>query len=288
MRQLKISNKITSRESIALEKYLSDIGKIDLLTPEDEARLAAEIREGVPGALEKLTRANLRFVVSVAKQYQNQGLSLADLINEGNVGLIKAAKRFDETRGFKFISYAVWWIRQSIMQAIVEYSRLVRMPNNKAAGYTKVTQAIASFQQEFERDPEPEELAEVLGISLQDVQRALSGRMRHLSFDAPVAGDDSDITMLDTLPTDEQSNPDRKIMGESLTKEIAANLNMLAPRERTVLACYFGLDGEQQLNLEEIGDRFDLTRERVRQIKERAIRRLRRSQSRNALKNYLG
>ena len=288
MRQLKISNKITSRESIALEKYLSDIGKIDLLTPEDEARLAADIREGVPGALEKLTRANLRFVVSVAKQYQNQGLSLADLINEGNVGLIKAAKRFDETRGFKFISYAVWWIRQSIMQAIVEYSRLVRMPNNKAAGYTKVTKAIASFQQEFERDPEPEELADVLGISLQDVQRALSGRMRHLSFDAPVAGDDSDITMLDTLPTDEQSNPDRKIMGESLTKEISANLNMLAPRERTVLACYFGLDGEQQLNLEEIGDRFDLTRERVRQIKERAIRRLRRSQSRNALKNYLG
>ena len=288
MRQLKISNKITSRESIALEKYLSDIGKIDLLTPEQEATLAAQIREGVPGALEKLTQANLRFVVSVAKQYQNQGLSLADLINEGNVGLIKAAKRFDETRGFKFISYAVWWIRQSIMQAIVEYSRLVRMPNNKAAGYTKVTQAIASFQQEFERDPEPEELADVLGISVSDVERALSGRMRHLSFDAPVAGDDSDITMLDTLSTDEQSNPDRKIMGESLTKEIITNLNMLAPRERTVLACYFGLDGERQLNLEEIGDRFDLTRERVRQIKERAIRRLRRGQSRNALKNYLG
>lgn len=288
MRQLKISNKITSRESIALEKYLSDIGKIDLLTPEDEASLAAQIREGDELALEKLTRANLRFVVSVAKQYQNQGLSLADLINEGNVGLIKAAKRFDETRGFKFISYAVWWIRQSIMQAIVEYSRLVRMPNNKAAGYTKVTKAIAAFQQEFERDPEPEELADVLNISVPEVERALSGRMRHLSFDAPVAGDDSDITMLDTLPTDEKSNPDLKIMAESLTKEVVANLNMLAPRERTVLACYFGLDGEQQLNLEEIGDRFDLTRERVRQIKERAIRRLRRSQSRDALKNYLG
>ena len=288
MRQLKISNKITSRESIALEKYLSDISKIDLLTPEDEARLAGQIRAGDETALEKLTRANLRFVVSVAKQYQNQGLSLADLINEGNVGLIKAAKRFDETRGFKFISYAVWWIRQSIMAAIVEYSRLVRMPNNKAAGYTKVTQAIAAFQQQFERDPEPEELAEVLDISLADVQRALSGRMRHLSFDAPVAGDDSDITMLDTLPTDEQSNPTRGVMAESLTKEIVANLNMLAPRERTVLACYFGLDGEQQLNLEEIGDRFDLTRERVRQIKERAIRRLRRSRNRDALKNYLG
>jgi RNA polymerase primary sigma factor len=288
MRQLKISNKITSRESIALEKYLTDIGKIDLLTPEDEAHLAARIREGDQEALERLTKANLRFVVSVAKQYQNQGLSLSDLINEGNVGLIKAAKRFDETRGFKFISYAVWWIRQSIMQAIVEYSRLVRMPNNKSAGYTKVTQAIASFQQEFERDPEPEELAEVLNISVSDVQRALRGRMRHLSFDAPVAGDDSDITMLDTLPNDADSNPDLKVMDESLSKEIVNNLNLLAPRERAVLASYFGLDGEEQLNLEEIGDRFDLTRERVRQIKERAIRRLRRSRNKNLLRSYLG
>ncbi|PPK88719.1 RNA polymerase RpoS-like sigma 38 subunit [Neolewinella xylanilytica] len=288
MRQLKISNKITSRESIALEKYLTDIGKIDLLTPEDEAALAARIREGDQVALERLTKANLRFVVSVAKQYQNQGLSLSDLINEGNVGLIKAAKRFDETRGFKFISYAVWWIRQSIMQAIVEYSRLVRMPNNKAAGYTKVTEAIATFQQEFERDPEPEELAEMLQISVADVNRAMRGRMRHLSFDAPVAGDDSDITMLDTLPNDEDSNPDLKVMGESLSKEVVANLNLLAPRERAVLAAYFGLDGEEQLNLEEIGDRFDLTRERVRQIKERAIRRLRRSRNKNLLRSYLG
>jgi len=288
MRQLKISNKITSRESIALEKYLSDIGKIDLLTPEDEAALAARIREGDQAALERLTKANLRFVVSVAKQYQNQGLSLADLINEGNVGLIKAAKRFDETRGFKFISYAVWWIRQSIMQAIVEYSRLVRMPNNKAAGYSKVTKAIAGFQQEFERDPEPEELADLLDVSLADVERALRGRMRHLSFDAPVAGDDSDITMLDTLSSDGDSNPDMNIMSESLAKEITAGLNRLAPRERTVLACYFGLDGEEQLNLEEIGDRFDLTRERVRQIKERAIRRLRRSRHKDLLKSYLG
>ena len=288
MRQLKISNKITSRESIALEKYLTDIGKIDLLTPEDEAELAARIRQGDQVALERLTKANLRFVVSVAKQYQNQGLSLSDLINEGNVGLIKAAKRFDETRGFKFISYAVWWIRQSIMQAIVEYSRLVRMPNNKAAGYTKVTEAIASFQQEFEREPEPEELAEMLQISVADVNRAMRGRMRHLSFDAPVAGDDSDITMLDTLPNDENSNPDLKVMGESLSKEVVANLNLLAPRERAVLAAYFGLDGEEQLNLEEIGDSFDLTRERVRQIKERAIRRLRRSRNKNLLRSYLG
>ena len=288
MRQLKISNKITSRESIALEKYLTDIGKIDLLTPEDEAELAGRIRQGDQVALERLTKANLRFVVSVAKQYQNQGLSLSDLINEGNVGLIKAAKRFDETRGFKFISYAVWWIRQSIMQAIVEYSRLVRMPNNKAAGYTKVTEAIASFQQEFEREPEPEELADLLKISVADVDRAMRGRMRHLSFDAPVAGDDSDITMLDTLPNDEDSNPDLKVMGESLSKEVVANLNLLAPRERAVLAAYFGLDGEEQLNLEEIGDRFDLTRERVRQIKERAIRRLRRSRNKNLLRSYLG
>jgi RNA polymerase primary sigma factor len=288
MRQLKISNKITSRESIALEKYLSDIGKISLLTPEDEASLAARIREGDQLALERLTKANLRFVVSVAKQYQNQGLSLADLINEGNVGLIKAAKRFDETRGFKFISYAVWWIRQSIMQAIVEYSRLVRMPNNKAAGYTKVTRAIASFQQEFERDPEPEELADLRLVALCAFPRALSGRMRHLSFDAPVAGDDSDITMLDTLHSDNETNPDLKIMSESLSKEITANLNMLAPRERMVLASYFGLDGEKQLNLEEIGERFDLTRERVRQIKERAIRRLRRSRNKHLLQSYLG
>ncbi|MBC6993232.1 RNA polymerase sigma factor RpoD/SigA [Neolewinella lacunae] len=288
MRQLKISNKITSRESIALEKYLTDIGRIDLLTPEDEAQLAVRIREGDQAALERLTKANLRFVVSVAKQYQNQGLSLADLINEGNVGLIKAAKRFDETRGFKFISYAVWWIRQSIMQAIVEYSRLVRMPNNKAAGYNKVSEAIASFQQKYEREPEPEELAEMLNVTLADVERALSGRMRHLSFDAPVAGDDSEITMLDTLASDGQNHPDVKIMHESLSKEVLANLSLLAPRERTVLACYFGLDGETQLNLEEIGERFDLTRERVRQIKERAIRRLRRNRNNSLLKGYLG
>lgn len=288
MRQLKISNKVTNRESIALEKYLTDIGKIDLLTPEEEAELAGRIREGDDLALERLTKANLRFVVSVAKQYQNQGLSLPDLINEGNVGLIKAAKRFDETRGFKFISYAVWWIRQSIMHAIVEYSRIVRMPNNKAAGYNKVTQAIASFQQEFERDPEAQELADILNVSLADVERAMRGRMRHVSFDAPVAGDDSDITMLDTLPNHEHSNPDLKVMDESLVKEITANLSQLAPRERAVLAAYFGLDGQQQLNLEEIGDRFDLTRERVRQIKERAIRRLRRSRNRNLLRSYLG
>ena len=288
MRQLKINNKITSRESIALDKYLTDINKIGLLSPEEEAALASRIREGDEQALEKLTKANLRFVVSVAKQYQNQGLSLSDLINEGNLGLMKAAKRFDETRGFKFISYAVWWIRQSIMQAIVEYSRLVRMPNNKAAGYSKVSQAIMSFVQAHEREPEPEELAEYMDVSLRDVEHAMLGRMRHLSFDAPVAGDDSDMTMLDLMSTGGDNIPDTALMGESLKKEVQSNLNLLAPRERQVLACYFGLDGESQLNLEEIGDRFDLTRERVRQIKERAIRRLRRSNNKNMLKSYLG
>ncbi|MEM8584070.1 MAG: RNA polymerase sigma factor RpoD/SigA [Bacteroidota bacterium] len=288
MRQLKINHKITSRESIALDKYLGDINKIDLLTPEEEADLAGRIRQGDQLALKKMTEANLRFVVSVAKQYQNQGLSLSDLINEGNVGLIKAAKRFDETKGFKFISYAVWWIRQSIMQAIVEYSRLVRMPNNKAAGYGKVNRAITSFQQEFERDPEPEELAELLDISLREVNQVMQGRMRHVSFDAPITGDDSDMTMLDTLAGQVDGDPDMDLMADSLRKEVQSNLNMLAPRERAVLACYFGLDGETQINLEEIGERFDLTRERVRQIKERAIRRLRRSNSKNRLKSYLG
>ncbi|MEM6395731.1 MAG: RNA polymerase sigma factor RpoD/SigA [Bacteroidota bacterium] len=288
MRQLKINHKITSRESIALDKYLGDINKIDLLTPEEEAELAARIRQGDQIALKKMTEANLRFVVSVAKQYQNQGLSLSDLINEGNVGLIKAAKRFDETKGFKFISYAVWWIRQSIMQAIVEYSRLVRMPNSKAAGYGKVNRAITSFQQEFERDPEPEELADLLGVSLREVKQVMQGRMRHVSFDAPITGDDSDMTMLDTLAGQVDGDPDMDLMADSLRKEVQNNLNMLAPRERAVLACYFGLDGEAQINLEEIGERFDLTRERVRQIKERAIRRLRRSNSKNQLKSYLG
>ena len=288
MRQLKISNKITSRESIALEKYLSDIGKIDLLTPEDEASLAAKIREGAPVALERLTKASLRFVVSVAKQYQNQGLSLADLINEGNVGLIKAAKRFDETRGFKFISYAVWWIRQSIMQAIVEYSRLVRMPNNKAAGYTKVTKAIASFQQEFERDPEPEELADLLQVSLADVERALRGRQRHLSFAAPISGEDGDSTMLDVVSSGESMSPDLDLMEQSLKEEVQQGLSILSPREVEVLSSYYGLNGYKSLTLEEIGELYGLTRERVRQIKERAIRRLRKSYNRNNLKSYLG
>lgn len=289
MRQLKINNKITSRESIALDKYLVDINKISLLTPEEESDLAARIREGDQEALKKLTEANLRFVVSVAKQYQNQGLSLSDLINEGNLGLMKAAKRFDETRGFKFISYAVWWIRQSIMHAIVEYSRLVRLPNNRAAAYTKLTKAIASFTQEHQREPEAHELAEFMKLSLKDVEQALVGRQRHLSFDAPIGGDDNDMTMLDLLRSEDYDTPDQALMNESLKKEIEKNLNVLAPRERQVIACYFGLGGQPLMTLEEIGERFDLTRERVRQIKDRSIRRLRKYNIKTkSLQNYLG
>ncbi len=289
MRQLKINNKITSRESIALDKYLVDINKISLLSPEKESELAARIREGDQEALKKLTEANLRFVVSVAKQYQNQGLSLSDLINEGNLGLMKAAKRFDETRGFKFISYAVWWIRQSIMQAIVEYSRLVRLPNSRAAAYSKLNQAITAFTQEHQREPEAHELAEFMGLSLREVQQALQGRQRHLSFDAPLGGEDSDMTMLDMLTGDSYETPDEALMNESLRKEIEKHLNLLAPRERQVIACFFGLDGQAVMNLEEIGERFDLTRERVRQIKDRSIRRLRKFNIRTkSLQKYLG
>ncbi|MGB3547713.1 MAG: RNA polymerase sigma factor RpoD/SigA, partial [Saprospiraceae bacterium] len=236
MRQLKISNKITSRESLALDKYLSDIGSISLLTPDEEADLARRIREGDDTALNKLTRANLRFVVSVAKQYQNQGLSLPDLINEGNVGLIKAAHRFDETRGFKFISYAVWWIRQSILQAILEYSRIVRMPNNKAMSHNKVNRAYLSFVQEFEREPKPEELAELLGVSVKDITATLQGRKRHVSFDAPLNSEDSDATMLDMTAGDGELNPDLNLMDQSLRDEVQTGLALLAPRERQVLA----------------------------------------------------
>lgn len=289
MRQLKISNKITSRESLALDKYLVEINRFSLLTPEEEADLAARIREGDQAAMKKLTEANLRFVVSVAKQYQNQGLSLSDLINEGNLGLMKAARRFDETRGFKFISYAVWWIRQSIMQAIVEYSRLVRMPNSKVAGYNRITQALMAFTQQYERDPEPHELAAFMDIGLKEVEQAMRGRQRHLSFDAPIGGEDSEMTMLDMLSDDDDATPDSALLNESLKKEVEANLNLLAPRERQVIACYFGLDGETLMNLDEIGERFDLTRERVRQIKDRGIRRLRKVNIRTkSLQVYLG
>jgi RNA polymerase primary sigma factor len=288
MRQLKIAHKITTRESLALDKYLNDIGKIPMLTPEEEVKLAQRIREGDQNALDNMTRANLRFVVSVAKQYQNQGLSLSDLINEGNVGLIKAAKRFDETKGFKFISYAVWWIRQSILQAIVENSRIVRMPLNKVGSYNKVNDAYISFVQEFERDPSDDELAELLGITPREVQVMLRGSNRHVSLDAPLAGsEDGDATMLDVMVPEESGEPDLHLMAESLREEVALGLNILSPREMEVIASYYGLNGYQSLTLDEIGELYGLTRERVRQIKERALRRLRKSHS-SELKAYLG
>lgn len=288
MRQLKITNRITSRESVALDKYLTDIGKISLLTPEEEADLAGKIRQGDHDALEKLTKANLRFVVSVAKQYQNHGLSLSDLINEGNVGLMKAAKRFDETKGFKFISYAVWWIRQSILQAIVEYSRIVRLPLNKVGSYNKVNEAYVTFVQQYEREPSHEELAEILGIKEKEVATMLKGNSRHMSMDAPLSGEDGNSTMLDVISNEGDMSPDGVLMDQSLKEEIQQGLSILAPRELEVLSAYYGLNGHKSLTLEEIGELYGLTRERVRQIKERAIRRLRKSYNKNSLKSYLG
>lgn len=288
MRQLKITNKITTRESLALDKYLNDIGKIAMLTPEEEADLARRIKQDDQEALAKLTEANLRFVVSVAKQYQNQGLSLSDLINEGNVGLMKAAKRFDETKGFKFISYAVWWIRQSILQAIVEHSRIVRLPLNKVGSYNKVNEAFISFVQEFEREPTHEELAALLEMTPKEVSNMLKGNGRHVSVDAPISGEDGDSTMLDVISSEDNMSPDSELMEQSLREEVQQGLSILAPREVEVLSAYYGLNGYKPLTLEEIGELYNLTRERVRQIKERAIRRLRKSYNRNALKSYLG
>jgi len=288
MRQLKITNKITSRESLALDKYLNDISKIEMLTPEEEAEMARRIREGDKKALERMTQANLRFVVSVSKQYQNQGLSLSDLINEGNMGLMKAAKRFDETRGFKFISYAVWWIRQSILQAIVENARMVRLPLNKVSSYSKVNEAFVSFVQEFERNPTHEELADLLDMKISDIRNVLQGGGRHLSMDAPVGGEEGEATMLDLYASDDQISPDLGLMEESLKEEVKHGLSLLSSREIEVLSAYYGLNGHKSLTLEEIGELYGLTRERVRQIKERALRRLRKSVNRNALKSYLG
>ncbi|GAB5552460.1 MAG: sigma-70 family RNA polymerase sigma factor [Saprospiraceae bacterium] len=288
MRQLKITNKITARESLSLDKYLNDIGKIPMLNADEEADLAQRIRAGDKEALEKLTKSNLRFVVSVAKQYQNQGLSLSDLINEGNVGLMKAAKRFDETKGFKFISYAVWWIRQSILQAIVEYSRIVRLPLNKVGSYNKVNEAYVSFVQKFEREPTHEELAELLGVAPKEIANMLKGNGRHLSVDAPLSGDDGDSTMLDLISSDQNESPDENLMEQSLKEEVAQGLSILSVREVEVLSSYYGLNGMKSMTLEEIGELYGLTRERVRQIKERAIRRLRKSYNRNDLRSYLG
>ncbi|MCS6796043.1 MAG: RNA polymerase sigma factor RpoD/SigA [Raineya sp.] len=287
MRQLKISKQITNRESQSLDKYLQEIGKVDLLTPDEEVELAKRIREGDRLALEKLTKANLRFVVSVAKQYQNQGLSLGDLINEGNLGLIKAAQRFDETRGFKFISYAVWWIRQSILQALAEQSRIVRLPLNRVGSLNKISKTFSELEQKFEREPSPEELAEVLEVTTSEVVDTLKISGRHVSMDAPfVQGEEN--SLLDVLENDSEESPDTGLINESLRKEIQRALSTLTPREADVITLYFGLNGENALTLEEIGEKFNLTRERVRQIKEKAIRRLRHTSRSKALKPYLG
>ena len=287
MRQLKITNKITSRESLALDKYLNDIGKISLLSGDEEAVLARRIREGDEKALERLTEANLRFVVSVAKQYQNQGLTLSDLINEGNVGLMKAARRFDETKGFKFISYAVWWIRQSILQSIVEHSRIVRLPLNKVGSYNRINEAYITFVQTYEREPSNEELGESLDMTPKEVANMLRSNARHVSMDSPIGGDDSDATMLDVFVNADESMPDTILIEESMREEVKQGLAILSDREKEVISAYYGLNEFKALTLEEIGDAYGLTRERVRQIKERAIRRLRKSYNNIEMKSYL-
>jgi RNA polymerase primary sigma factor len=287
MRQLKISKQITNRESQSLDKYLQEIGKVDLLTPDEEVDLAVRIKQGDQLALEKLTKANLRFVVSVAKQYQNQGLSLGDLINEGNLGLIKAAKRFDETRGFKFISYAVWWIRQSILQALAEQSRIVRLPLNRVGSLNKISKTFSTLEQKFEREPSPDELAEVLEVTSNEVVDTMKISGRHVSMDAPfVQGEEN--SLLDVLENDGEESPDDELMNDSLRREVQRALSTLTQREADVITLYFGLNGEHSMTLEEIGEKFSLTRERVRQIKEKAIRRLRHTSRSKALKPYLG
>lgn len=286
MRQLKITKSITNRESASLDKYLQEIGREDLITVEEEVELAQAIKRGDRQALEKLTRANLRFVVSVAKQYQNQGLSLPDLINEGNLGLIKAAEKFDETRGFKFISYAVWWIRQSILQALAEQSRIVRLPLNQVGSLNKISKAFQKFEQENERRPSAEELAQELDLSVEKVTDSLKVSGRHISMDAPfVEGEDN--SLLDVLVNDDAPVADRTLINESLQKEIDRALSTLTERESNIIKMFFGI-GCQEMTLEEIGDKFQLTRERVRQIKEKAIRRLRQDSRSKLLKTYLG
>lgn len=284
---MKITKHYTNRESQSLDKYLQEIGKVDLLSPEEEIELAIRIKKNDQIALEKLVKANLRFVVSVAKQYQNQSLSLGDLINEGNLGLIKAAKRFDETRGFKFISYAVWWIRQSILQALAEQSRIVRLPLNRVGALNKIGKAYSNLEQEFEREPNPQELAQELDMDIGEVSDTLKISGRHVSMDAPFAlGEDN--SLLDVLQNDLHPKPDSNLMSDSLRREIESALSSLTVRESEVVKLYFGLNSEHSLTLEEIGEKFNLTRERVRQIKEKAIRRLRHTTRSKNLRAYLG
>ncbi|MBF8148496.1 sigma-70 family RNA polymerase sigma factor [Winogradskyella sp. F6397] len=287
MRQLKITKQVTNRETASLDKYLQEIGKVDLITADEEVELAQRIKAGDQIALEKLTKANLRFVVSVAKQYQNQGLTLPDLINEGNLGLIKAAQRFDETRGFKFISYAVWWIRQSILQALAEQSRIVRLPLNKIGSINKINKTFAFLEQSHERPPSAEEIAKELDMTINDVKESMKNSGRHVSMDAPlVEGEDSNL--YDVLRSGESPNPDKDLLHESLRTEIERALETLTPREADVIRLYFGLASQHPMTLEEIGETFDLTRERVRQIKEKAIRRLKHTSRSKILKTYLG
>jgi RNA polymerase primary sigma factor len=287
MRQLKITKSITNRESASLDKYLQEIGREELISADEEVQLAKRIREGDQAALEKLTKSNLRFVVSVAKQYQNQGLSLPDLINEGNLGLIKAAKRFDETRGFKFISYAVWWIRQSILQALAEQARIVRLPLNQVGSLNKINKAFSKLEQEFERTPSAEELAEILDIAEDKVADTMRVSGRHVSMDAPfVQGEEN--TLLDVLINNDSPRADTMLISESLQKEIERSLSTLTERERDVVRLFYGIGFNHEYTLEEIGDKFDLTRERVRQIKEKAIKRLKHSSRSKHLKAYLG
>jgi len=287
MRQLKITKQVTNRENASLDKYLQEIGRVELITAEEEVELAKKIKKGDSAALEKLTKANLRFVVSVSKQYQNQGLSLPDLINEGNLGLIKAAQRFDETRGFKFISYAVWWIRQSILQALAEQSRIVRLPLNKIGSINKINKAFSKLEQEFEREPTAAEIAKILELTETEVKESMKNAGRHISMDAPfVSGEDGN--MYDVLKSDDSPNPETGLITDSLRREIERALATLSEREANVVRYYFGLNEKHALTLEEIGEKFDLTRERVRQIKEKAIRRLKHVSKSKILKSYLG
>jgi RNA polymerase primary sigma factor len=287
MRQLKIFKQITNRESQSLDKYLQEIGRIDLITADDEVRLTQRIREGDQSALDKMVKANLRFVVSVAKQYQNQGLTLGDLINEGNVGLVKAAMRFDETRGFKFISYAVWWIRQCILQALAEQSRVVRLPLNRVSTLNKLNRTFSSLEQKFQRDPSPEEIAEVMEIAPEEIFETVQMGNRQVSIDAPFrSGEDGD--MLDILEDESEESPDSMLIHSSLSEDVQRSISTLTKREADVILRYYGLNGNQAMSLEEIGEHLNITRERVRQIKEKSLRRLRHTSRSSILKHYLG
>ena len=288
MRQLKIAKSITNRESQSLDKYLQDIGKEELITAETEVELAKRIKQGDQEALEKLTKANLRFVVSVAKQYQNQGLTLPDLINEGNLGLIKAAQKFDETRGFKFISYAVWWIRQSILQALAEQARIVRLPLNQVGSLNKINKAFSKLEQEYERPPSAEELAEVLEVPEDKIKESMKVAGRHVSMDAPLSSSEDGGTLMDVMANGDSPKADKLLMAESLQREIERSLSTLTDKEREIIRLFFGIGMNHGLTLEEIGSKFNLTRERVRQIKEKAIRRLRHTSRNKLLKAYLG